>query len=256
MKKFFHILGIVGIAIFSFYYTDKIALLVQEKNPVLQKIKSKQASLEIPFVNAQIEDDYIIPGVSGSVVNVEKSFFNMKAINAYNESYIVYDEVKPEVSVASNKDKIIISGNKSKKQVSIIIEDDENLKTYFAKYDVNLLITKENYAANLGYELINNESNTKYFKQLNTLLDKDEQNKYLCLYNKDNYKICKKNQYYIVKNSLVLNNKSIIEVKNNLEAGSIILVTKNAALSDINLMLREIKFKDLKIVYLSQLIKE
>ena len=102
MKKFFQILGLCSIMVFSFYYTDKIAFLIQQKNPVLKEIKEKEADLKIPSTNATIIDDYIIPGLAGSKVNIEKSFLNMKPLNEYNEYYLVYDEIKPTISLQNN----------------------------------------------------------------------------------------------------------------------------------------------------------
>ena len=256
MKKFFQILGLVSILVFSFYYTDKIALLVEQKNPVLQEIKEKKESLKVKSVNATIVDDSIIPGISGSVVNVEKSFQKMRSLNAYNEYYLVYDEVKPVISLSDNKDKIIVSGNKRKNQVSLIIASDSNLINYFSAYKVNLLVNKDNYFKTNQFELINNENNKKLFNQVNTLLDKDNLNKKLCILNDYNKKLCLENDNYLVKPSLKLTHSSIIKVKNSLENGSIILIDKSAKKEDIAILLKQIKFQDLEIVYLSQLLKE
>lgn len=256
MKKFFQIIGVCSILVFSFYYTDKIALLVQSKNPVLQTINEKKNVLETKAVNATINDNYIIPGISGSKVNVEKSFLNMKSLDKYDEYYLVFDEILPTISLQNNKDKIIISGNKNKNQVSIIIENDEKLISYFNKYKVNLLVNKDNYNESKKFELINNEQELKLFNQVNTLLDKDKLNKHLCLFNDNNQKMCLENANYLIKPSLTLDNNSIIEVKNSLENGSIILIKKSAKKEDIAILLKQLQFQDLDIVYLSELIKE
>ena len=255
MKNFFKVIGILSILVFSFYYTDKIALLVQSKNPVLKEIKLKKSSLEVPSVDATVMNEYIIPGVSGSTVNIEKSFLKMKSLNKYNEYYLVYDEVSPKISLENNKDKIIISGNKTKNQISLILED-KLLASYFKGYKINVLTTKDSYVKTKEYELLNNEKEEKLFNQVNTLLDKDKLNKNICLLNENNKKICQKSGNYLVKNNLKLTNSNIIDVKNNLENGSIILISKNTKKEDLTILLKEIKFKDLEIVYLSDLIKE
>ena len=118
MKRFFQILGICSILVFSFYYTDKIALIVQEKNPILQEIKSKENELLIDSKDATVVNNFIIPGIKGSKVNVEKSFNKMKSLNAFNEYYLVYDDVKPSISIEDNKDKIIIKN----KQLDDVVE--------------------------------------------------------------------------------------------------------------------------------------
>ena len=255
MKNFFKGLGILSILVFSFYYTDKIALLVQSKNPVLKEIKMKKSSLEVPSIDATVIDENIIPGVSGSVVNVEKSFLKMKALNKYNEYYLVYDEVTPKVSLENNKDKIIISGNKTKNNISLILED-KSMASYFKGYHIDVLTTKDTYQKSDTYELINNEKEEKLYRQVNTLLDKDKINKNICLLNESNRDLCQKSGNYVIKHSLKLTNSNIIDVKNKLENGSIILISANAKLEDLKILLKEIKFKDLEIVYLSKLIEE
>jgi carbohydrate esterase family 4 protein, putative polysaccharide deacetylase len=255
MKRFFQILGICSILVFSFYYTDKIALIVQEKNPILQEIKSKENELLIDSKDATVVNNFIIPGIKGSKVNVEKSFNKMKSLNAFNEYYLVYDDVKPSISIEDNKDKIIISGNKSKKQISVIIEYNEDLINYFRNYKIDLLINKNNYDKKIKFELINNEKDVKKFKQVETLLNNDKINKKLCLYNQSNQDICKSKGNYIIKNTHYLNN-NIYDIKNTLENGSIILIKKDTNLKDIKILLNQIKFQDLEIVYLSDLIKE
>lgn len=255
MKRFFQILGICSILVFSFYYTDKIALIVQEKNPILQEIKSKENELLIDSKDATVVNNFIIPGIKGSKVNAEKSFNKMKSLNAFNEYYLVYDDVKPSISIEDNKDKIIISGNKSKKQISVIIEYNEDLINYFRNYKIDLLINKNNYDKNIKFELINNEKDVKKFKQVETLLNNDKINKKLCLYNQSNQDICKSKGNYIIKNTHYLND-NIYDIKNTLENGSIILIKKDTNLKDIKILLNQIKFQDLEIVYLSDLIKE
>ena len=50
--------------------------------------------------------------------------------------------------------------------------------------------------------------------------------------------------------------RNIYDIKNTLENGSIILIKKDTNLKDIKILLNQIKFQDLEIVYLSDLIKE
>ena len=223
MKKFFQILGICSILVFSFYYTDKIALLVQNKNPVLKEIKKRQKDFQKASVDATVMNEYIIPGISGSVVNVSKSFLKMKPLNEYNEYYLVYDEVSPKISLENNKDKIIISGNKSKNQVSLIIDNNKEVMNLLNKVKADVLVTKETYNSKIAFELINNETTKKLFKQVNTLLDKDKLNKNICVLNNYNKKMCLENDNYLIKPSLTLNASSIIDVKSSLSNGSIIL---------------------------------
>ena len=46
------------------------------------------------------------------------------------------------------------------------------------------------------------------------------------------------------------------KVKNHLNSGCIILICDNAKLEDVKLLLKEIKYKNYDIVYLSEMISE
>ena len=115
--------------IFSFYLSDKITSLAINKNPIMEQINETSKTLTVMGTNATIEDNTIIPGISGKKVDKEASFFKMKEFGAFNEMFLVYENIKPNISLEDNKDKIIIQGNKGLRQVSIIIDDNETLTT-------------------------------------------------------------------------------------------------------------------------------
>ena len=73
--------------VFSFYYTDKIALMVQSNNPIMKQINQEKEKHEEESVNAIINEDKIIPGKNGLTINVEKSFSAMKSFNAFNSNH-------------------------------------------------------------------------------------------------------------------------------------------------------------------------
>ena len=87
---------------FSFIYTEKIANLTLENNEIYQKINNEKEKYNEAFVNAQINDNYIIPGLNGKVVNVKNSFYNMKDINTFNSYYLIYDTSYPEVTLENH----------------------------------------------------------------------------------------------------------------------------------------------------------
>ena len=112
MRKIYKYFGLIVLMIFSFYYTDKLVLLVQENNPIMKKIEDEKSKLDVSYVNAIIENDRIIPGKNGLEINDKKSFSLMKSFGTFNSYYLVYEQVKPKISLENNKDKIITSGNK------------------------------------------------------------------------------------------------------------------------------------------------
>ncbi len=93
----------------------KIANLTLENSEIYQKIKSEEGEFNEAFVNAEITDKYITPGLNGKVVNIKNSFYNMKDLNAFNSYYLIFDTSYPEVTLENNKDKIVNKGNRYKK---------------------------------------------------------------------------------------------------------------------------------------------
>ena len=107
IKKIFKYIGLIGICLLSFYYTEQVALYVKNKNPIMQSIKNVSKSLSTESINCSIiEDTYIIPGYNGKYVNLDKSFYNM-VTSDYNEDLLVFNQIKPNISLEDNKDKII-----------------------------------------------------------------------------------------------------------------------------------------------------
>ena len=210
---------------------------------------------EIKYVNAIIKDDKIIPGKNGLSINESKSFANMKSFGNFNKYYLVYDQKKPKISLEDNKDKIITSGNLSANNVSIIIEYSDKLISFLEKSRIkgNVLINKNNYY-NIKYlELINNDFNN--YNEVELILNRAKVNKQLCYIN-DDTSFCKKRNKYLIKTDLVLENDNIIEIKNQIKNGSIIYITKDTSIENIKIILNQISFKGLKIIYLSNLISE
>ena len=256
MRKYYQYLGLALIMVFSFYYTEKIALIVLNKNPLMQSINEQKENYEIGYVNAIIEGDYIIPGINGLVVNARDSFYGMQELNVFNEYYLVYEQVSPEVSIKDNKDKIIKKGNPKLKQVSIILSLESDISEYLKnnQYKADLLVDVHSYERDHYFEVLNNESSA--FESLENNLNLKKENQHICVLNDQNYDICLKKKNYLVEPTLTLNSTNYIEVKNGLESGSIILIEEDAKLSDVKLLLKEIKYKNYDIVYLSELISE
>ncbi len=253
MKKVLEYLGLFAILIFSFYYTNKAAILARNANPIMKNIIDIKDSKAVSSIDAIINDDYIIPGLNGLVVNELDSFNKMRPYNIFNEYYLVYEQISPKISLENNKDKIIINGNKEKKAVSLIIDNKDTasfLDQLEVKYsflvDINNYVDKE--------EVINNEYSK--FNELDKELTKKEKNKGICLVNGSvNLKECKKKNYYLVE-AKELNKSNLVNFKKEIENGSIIKINKDLTTKEIETVINYIKSKGLNIVYLSELISE
>ena len=99
MNKYVRAFGILAILCFSFYYTEKIALFMQKKDPIYETIMTLKSDYEITSLHAYIYDNYIIPGVVGKEVNVLESFRNMKYDGVFQEDALVFNEVAPEITL-------------------------------------------------------------------------------------------------------------------------------------------------------------
>lgn len=253
--KFYKIIGIISIVVFSFYLTDFATELAINSNPLMQTIKDSSDNYQVSSVNATIKDNTIIPGIKGKKVNTMESFLNMKDFGSFNINYLVYDSVVPSITLEKNKDKVIISGNKKIRQISLLVKDNNEIKEYLNKNNINYSYLI-NYLNEFDKENINIESNKNKFLDLDTLLRKKDINKKICILDYSNIEICKNKKYYIVKPSIILKNSNVVSSINMVEKGSIILIDNNLSLDNFKIFLKSIKSKDLKIVYLSEIIKE
>jgi hypothetical protein len=221
----------------------------------MQSIKNVSSTKYVNSINCSIiEDIYIIPGYNGKEVNEEASFSNMKTTE-YNENLLVFNEVKPNISLEDNKDKIIIRGNHKKNAVSLLFENDNYLSKYLIQknYKVNLLIEEEIYYKD--YELINNSNNKNTYKKIDRYLNKNNINKKLCYTNdKTIPSLC--NGKYIFTHSLEINHSNLSTQLNTITSGDIILIKDSLSLSELDIILNQISYKDLSIIPISNLISE
>lgn len=256
MKKYYQFLGLALIMAFSFYYTERIAGIVLNKNPLMVRINQEAENYSVESVNASIDGDYIVPGLNGLAVNARESFYKMQESDLFNKYFLVYNQIKPEVSLEDNKDKIIKKGNSKLKSVSLVLESNNDVSKYLKNNNIkaSILTYIDTYEVKNFFENINNESTN--FKALENTLNLNKENKHICILNKENKEVCLKNKNYLVAPELKLNSTNLSSVKKSIEAGSIILISEKANLEDVLLVLKEIKYKDLEVVYLSELIDE
>lgn len=215
----------------------------------MKEIIAKKDDYYVEAVNAIIDDEYIIPGMNGMEVNESKSFSNMNKYKLFDEYFLAYDYIKPDVSIENNKELIIKQGNPKKQSVSIILSKDIKLTE---KYSV--LTNIDNYS--IDNNMINNESNKDNFNILNRQLNKDNINNNICIINSNvNISECKNNGYYLVQ-AKEINSTSYYEIKNNISSGDIYLVKESITSDQLLLFIKEIKRKDLDIIYINDLLSE
>ena len=241
---------------FSFFYTEKIANYVLENNDLYKEIALNMEDYAVASVNAVIEGDYIIPGLTGKVVDIKNSYYNMKDIETFNSYYLMYDITYPEVSLDSNIDKVINKGNPLKNSVAFILEYDQEIIDYFVShnYEASVIVTMNNFDKNCKLEQINGE--VAKFDDIESLINKYSTNANVCYVTNNNLDVCKDKRKYLVQATKLINNSSIIDIKNNVSSGDIYYINKNTDVKSIQLIINSIIYKDLDIVKISELIKE
>ena len=122
--------------IFSVFYIKHSIYILKENDKLMKTIKEKQNEYNTLPVNTIITNNTIIPGINGKKVNIDKSYNNMKGLNEFRESLLVFDIIKPSVSNIYNK--VIVSGNQTINEISIITKLNNDYC-----YTENLTIKKE-----------------------------------------------------------------------------------------------------------------
>lgn len=252
MKRYFSYFGIGIFVAFSFYFTDKISTVAFNKNELVKKIKDMQTFYYEEAEDAKIDLSHntIIPGKFGKKINTTESYLNMSDFKIFNEGYLVFDLKKPNISLENNKDKFIISGNPKKRNVSLLVADENKFVDYFLSNKIKFSIINKN---NTKYRhFINAASNETDFKLLNRFAYKSK----FCLKHFSIIRLCKKYNYYLIDTNVVLQREGFNKIKSKIKSGAIIIINNDVTFEDLTLLISEIRFKDLEIVSITKLISE
>lgn len=279
MKKCISYLGVFVLVCFSFFYTDKAVEIVKRNDPVMKEILTISDSLKIDPINAIINDDEVISGLNGKKINIDKSYQNMKKLNIYKESMLVFDEILPEVSI--NYDKYVIKGNELKNEVALVFKVDsiDNIKLInkvltekntLATFFIDGNIVKDNMnlvleLAHDGYEIENLGYNGNYSSEkltwtnnmIESLTNKKTNYCYTEFKDKNILELCSTNKMYTIKPTINTGNYPFLTIKKNLESGSIISFDlSDKTLKELPSIISYISQKGYNIVSLEQLISE
>jgi len=253
MKKKCNILLTIIICIFSYYYTNMVFNLIKSRDNIMIKIKQNAKKLNQQSVDANIQNDTIIPGLKGKYVDTNKSYIKMKKVNKYSESLIIYKEIKPRISINGQYDKLIISGNKLKKNIAILLKINDISLLKYLDNNINLI---------LEVDFINN--NLKYLKTLNNNIIVMEQKQLTdlnlidyCYATNNFYKYCNSYKKYTIKPLFITYNYDYNTFK-NISNGSILAynITNYKNIQEIKLIISKISKLKYKIISIDELIKE
>ncbi len=256
MKKFFQIVGLLTLMVGSFIYTDKITTASKQTDELLLEIKSKKDGYKENATPPIIKDDTIIPGTSGQEVDVEKSYQNMRKIGYFDDKLLVYKKIPVSNPIDKNKDKYIIAGTNSKKEVSLIFRLDQNddITNIIKILDKNkvkgsFFITSKyleqhhNQIINLvedGHTIGNLSNNEDYedsdFVWIKTIVTNIGPQTYNYCYtakpNKKIIKICSLNDSFTIMPTKIIKHSPLLNLKKSLTPGAIISFEVDSTLNN------------------------
>ena len=280
-KRYASYLGIFVLVCFSFFYTEKAVDIIRKNDPVMKQIEEEASKYEIDPVNAYIFGDEMISGLNGKKVNIEKSFNEMKKINQYRSSMLVFDEVTPTTPLEEQYDKYVIQGNSSKSQVALIFKIED---TTYLEQLVNILGEKEVVATffmdgevieqnmdtvsrlassgyeieNLGYQGRYSSDKFKWTNNMITSLTKKNTNYCYTDYKDSNIlDLCSKNSMHTIKPTICTGSYPFLSIKKNLENGSLISFNMTeATLKELPSIISYIRQKGYDIDTITNVISE
>lgn len=279
LRSIFSFFIFVFLSIISFYFTMFSISYLKELDPIMKEIRKNISLYEIDFVNAKIIDNSIIPGIKGKTIDVENSYQMMKKYGSYKKDLFIYKESSPLVSISNIYDKYVISGNKNKKEVSLVfkIENTNYLEelifilkknnvigTFFIDKDIllnNLNVIDLLILNNQNIEMFSNKYEIFFIDKIEQLLwnygNININYCYLDYYDADSLTICSFKKMHTIVPSINTNNYPYYDIKNNLSNGSIIKLDNNiSCLYELDFIIKYIKQKNYKIISLKKMLNE
>ena len=277
-KNTIKLVSLFLLLLLSFIYTDKVFNEARSNDPLMKEVISYKRVHDVKPVEPKIKDDEMILGMSGLIINKEKSYKNMKEDDSFNKQKLVYDKTKPNTSIDKTYDYYITNGI-SKNMVSIIFKVNNSanvseLLSILAKTNVTVnffidgsYLEKNVETAfsmvNLNSEIYNLGYDNKYSKSMisvtNNLIESITLKDSLFCLNEvknDNYKdICASKKMLTISPKLV--NPNITDLKKNLSKGVMIVYDLDEFdTSKFNFIINVIESRGYKIKGLSKLINE
>ena len=257
MKKIFSYIGLLTIITISIIMSNKTATVVKNIDSLMTEIKEKAEEYNIQPESAIIKNNTIIPGMNGKKINIEKTYKNMKKIGKFNEKYIIYEQIKPEISIENNKNKYIIGGNKTNKknEIGLIIEINETCDIE------NILKILEKNQAKITFYIQDKIKQNKNIKQIKKAGYKIEigttNNCILAEKNDTKLNTCSKQNKYTIIPNIIINKSLFNKTKQQLKPGAIIKIQLNQATEkELDMTIKYIKTKGYIIKDLDEYISE
>ncbi len=278
-KKLFSIFLTIFLIISSFLFTNNIINLSRKKDPIMMELINYEHNYNDNVQEAVLVANNIIPGIKGKRINIDKSYSNMKKIGKFEKTMLVFDEALPANSLEGNYQNFIISGNKSKNNVSIVMEvvdtsyieeilnilNNKNIRiTFFIDKDVfdnSIDIVKLISSFGHDIELLSSTYTIYEVNKYNSIIKLTTRDNLSYCYsyasNEKLLKSCKDSKLYTIIPTIKVDNYLYNTVKNNLENGAIISIkNNNTSFRELKSTIDYIHQKGKKIVLLKKLLSE
>lgn len=278
-KKLIQVTVVLLLVLFSFYYTNKTIDIIRETDPLMKQIKEESTKYEVPAEDAKIEDNKIIPGKNGQIVDYEETYQKMKRYGTYNESLTVFKETTPVISIEDTYDKFVISGNEEKRQVSLvfpiakesdpretirIINQEGVVGTFFLDglwLENNLSVVKDITNHELEILSYDNRYEEIYFSSaIQYLKNTTGQQSHYCYADYDNKEVielCSKLELHTITPTIKITNTPFQDIKTKLQNGAIISFPINTTTElELKTVIDYIQSKGYDIVTLQTLLSE
>lgn len=281
MKRFFEILGFLSLICFSFFYTEKTIDVVKEVDDIMITLKEQAPKYQVKAENTKIDGMFMIPGISGKIVNIQKSYEEMKHYGKFHPNLLVYDKVSPEISIQNRYDKYIQTGNPKKRQVSFIfiVGEKDNpspfiniLKkskvtgTFFIdsswlEKNQTELIDFIHHKFTVGNYSNQGDYSHESFVWMDTIIKRvGGQKQSYCLVEKENKKAlknCQLQKDYTIYPNIMIKENPYSELIEQVKNGSIILMKMNRKVkNELPMVITYLKQKGYEIVNLENLLDE
>ncbi len=254
---------------------------IKHLDPIMHDIENNKLLYEVPAIDANIDEEKIVPGISGFKINIDKSYQIMKKYGKFDDNLLVIEEVSPNLSLNNYYDKYISFGNSRSNNVSLIfkIENANYLeeiveilheKGVTGTFFVDDIFLKNNqdmikllYLNNQKIEYLshNSENLSSSINEINQVLKSYVNQSLSYCYsdnlNNDLLKACASKKLHTIIPSVNTDKFPYYELKDKIQNGSIISLENNAQIvEELKYIINYIRQNNYKIVSLEKLLKE
>lgn len=246
--KYIKCIFLILVCGFICIYTDRLIKYSVSNNTILDEIDNYASRVDRNCIEGSINEDGIILGYNGLVVDKMKSFSNMKG-GLFNEDKLVFKEDVCILNRNDNLDKYIISGNIYEMKVSIVI-DVVNHKYYkkminiFDNYGLEYNLMVNDYYEGDNVNLIYKGNNISYYEGV------------ICVYyEEDILKECERYGFNSIRMTNYIDGNLFLNIKKILNKGNIIFIKESYNnLNELAITLNYIKSRGYDIVSVNELL--